>query len=72
MGFGLGVVVLSGTFFNGTFLEIGIFLGGTFCATAAEVKSKQARQVAIVNHEERIIILTPAFGGGCELTEHTP
>ena len=53
---------LGGTFLSGTFFDIGGFLGGgAFWATALEVITKADRQVAAINHEERIIILTPAL-----------
>ena len=53
---------LGGTFLSGIFFDIGGFLGGgAFWATALDVITKAERQVAAINHEERIIILTPAL-----------
>ena len=41
---------------------MGTFFDGIFCAITPEVSSKQAMQVTTINHEERIIIITPEFG----------
>ena len=73
MGFVDGSGFLGGNFLSGTFFERGAFLGGgAFWAMAPEVTTKAARHVAAINHEERIIILTPALWGGCAVPEHTP
>ena len=73
MGLVGGSGFFGGTFFRGTVFLTGTFFGGgAFCAKAAEVTTKAVIQVAAINHEERIIILTPALWVGCAVPEHTP